>query len=322
MVKHLSPTALFLFESNKQEFYFKYMSTERPPKIPQLQVMSIGSSFDAYSKAYLIEKFGGTQYNDDKYKFPALFEAQVELQNRTWALDHGKHVFDSYREVGALSDLMLEMQNAGRVARFEFRVEGTIGEVPIIGYPDMAWKTDKGAHIIADWKVNGYLSRTKVSPAPGYIAYRGNSSKGRFNKYAHKQAVVMNEKGLAFNCATTLDTIDKKWATQLSTYAWLMGETVGGDFFGGLEQICCEQDPFGGRPFIAVASFRNKISKDFQQGLYNRYLDCWRACNDGHFFKDLSLEESKARCSQMDGMAKSLQPSGDAKQDWFSKSCR
>jgi hypothetical protein len=325
MIKYLSPTALFLYESNKQEYYFKYLSTAKPPKIPQLQVMSIGSSFDAYCKSYLIERFGGSQFNDDKYKFKTLFEAQVEEHNRTWALPNGQHVFNKYKELGGLSDLIIEMSELERAPRFEFKVEKTITfgnrSVPLLGFPDMAWYTSKGGHVIADWKVNGYESRSVVSPTAGYVKYRGVRRGKSFNK-SHKDAMVMNEKGVYHNAMCKMEHIDLKWATQLTTYSWLLGQEVGSDFFVGIEQLCCGPDDFGGPPTVNLASFRNKVSKEFQFSLFDRYYQCWVDSTDGHFFKELSLEDSKKKCDSLTQVAASLQPTGDEKEDWFSRITR
>src|SRR4051812_14365124 len=108
-IEYLSPTSLELFYKNQQEFYLRYLSDKRPPRIPQDRPMSVGSSFDAHAKSYLHQNLFGKGH-DPKFDLKNLFEAQVEPQNRDWALAAGQHAFDVYKRSGALADLMLDLQ--------------------------------------------------------------------------------------------------------------------------------------------------------------------------------------------------------------------
>jgi hypothetical protein len=173
-VQHLSPSSLSTWLKNQDEFYLQYLAHDRPPRIPQNQPMAIGSAFDAYAKSYLVERLFGSNA-DPKYSFDALFESQVERQNRDWAREHGRYVFEQYQQSGALADLFTELKSAQGQPRFEFEVKGavsgyregatrTIGSVVLLGKPDVAFVNKAGVMIVIDWKVNGYCSKNPPSP--------------------------------------------------------------------------------------------------------------------------------------------------------------
>src|SRR5579872_3823999 len=88
---YLSYSSLSLFEKDKEEFFLKHLASNRPDRIPQERPASVGSSFDARVKSELSIVLGiaGNKFED-------LFEAQVEPQNRDWALPAGQYVFEQY----------------------------------------------------------------------------------------------------------------------------------------------------------------------------------------------------------------------------------
>ncbi|MEX5591140.1 hypothetical protein, partial [Pseudomonas urmiensis] len=78
----------------------------------------VGSSFDAYVKAYLYKEL--VNKGDPKYEFEALFKEQVEEHNRgdqmvagrlCNARKDGEEVWKAYQKVGGLNDLMKDMTN-------------------------------------------------------------------------------------------------------------------------------------------------------------------------------------------------------------------
>src|SRR5687767_12703140 len=101
--KFLSPSALGTWLQNKEEYFLKYCATDRPPRIAQNNAMSVGSGFDAYVKSYLAKELGIT---DERFVFETLFEAQVEPQNRDFALAAGLKCFKVYQTTGALGELV------------------------------------------------------------------------------------------------------------------------------------------------------------------------------------------------------------------------
>jgi hypothetical protein len=106
--EYLSPTALAQWEKNQEEFYLQYLAKTRPPRFPQTQPMAVGAAFDAYIKSYYHERLFGAGF-DPKFKLAAIFESQVEPQNRDWALVAGKYAFEAYKFSGACADLFVEL---------------------------------------------------------------------------------------------------------------------------------------------------------------------------------------------------------------------
>jgi hypothetical protein len=323
---HISPSALKTWSEKPDEWYMKYMSFNKPPSIPQTQPMAIGSAFDAYAKSYIIKHLSGGNVPVG-YSFEELFEKQVEPHNRDWALIHGKYAFDCYKTSGALADLMLEINGADTAPRFEFEVKGTIktdlGEVKLQGRPDLKFHTKQGAEVVIDWKLNGYQGNSPMSPKPHYNLSRDGWTDGdhsRTHRQSHKDACIFLEKGIHVNTTAHMENVDKDWATQLCVYAWLMGAPVGSDFVNGIEQLACS--PGNGKPKIRISSYRMKTKKEYQEDLFQRLCSMYEIINSDHIFRDVSKEESQARCKHLDSVALSLWPTGDAREDWLKASCR
>lgn len=329
---HISPSGLKLFETNKDEFYMKYVARFKPPSIPQTKPMSVGSSFDAMAKAFINKALSKDTVLDSKYGLEALFTAQVEEQNRLWARPAGEHAFKQYCVSGAMASLMLEIAQGDVQPQYEFDVKGLvvreiardaggakyIHEIPLTGKPDLYYKNKHGLHIITDWKVNGFCSNSPNSPKAGYMMVRDGWREGkpsRNNNCAHKDAMIQYVKGVAVNISCNLEDIDRDWATQLSCYAWLMGEKVGEQFLACIEQLACS--PAGVYPNIRVASYRSFISKQFQEEAYHRFYLCWLALQSGVFFPELSRADNDLKCLELEKMAHTLNPSGDKNVDWF-----
>ncbi len=318
-LEYLSPTSITLYQQDKEAFYQRYLSESPPQRDAQLQVMSIGSSFDAYVKSYLHEKLFGTDHKDSaKFKFETIFESQVEKHNRTWALENGRYCFEQYKASGALADLMLELQSSDGEPRFEFDVKGivngyregvteTISGVTLLGKPDISFTTKEGAHVVLDLKVNGFCSTYNTSPVQGYIRLR---SAGKTNFGAHKDAFVISDKGMKINCTTTFDVVKPDWAQQITIYSWLCGAPVGSDFIIAVDQLACSYNK-GGLPTIKVAEHRMKVNPIFQRKLFTEICDVWEICQSDHFFRDMSKEDSIERCKLLDGAAFTVENSND-----------
>ena len=274
-VAYLSPTSIGIFYEDMDKFYLMYLATERVPRTPQTKPMSIGSSFDAYVKSYLHSALFGAGH-DVKYSFEALFEAQVEAHNRDWAREHGKHVFDTYKRLGALVDLMLQLGKAIGKPRFEFEVRGvvdgrvegiesTMHGVTLLGRPDCFFVNEEGAHVILDWKVNGYCSDHTTSPMKGYARLRED---GKF-PMPHKDAVLTKVDGMWINSGAHLENLHEDCAKQLSIYAWLCGEDIGSNFINVVHQIVCKP----GVPVqLRVAEHALRTSRNYQVELFKKIL--------------------------------------------------
>ncbi len=318
--EYLSPTSISVFRKNTQDFYLRYLSTNRPTREPQTQPMSIGSAFDAYVKNYMHETLFG-KGNDPRFDLTTLFEAQVEKHHRDWAWENGKHVFERYRDCGALADLMIELNGAVGTPRFEIEVRGvvngfrqgvtrSVSGVVFLGKPDVSFNNKEGNNVTLDFKVNGYCSKSGISPMPGYLRIRGSDYSG-----PHKNCMPVMYKGMIINRDERLECLNEDWAAQLAIYGWLCGNEVGSDFIAAIDQIACR--PSGMKyPSIRVAEHRLRIGEQFQWNIFAEAQLIWDIIHSDHIFRDLSLEESKARCDILDRQAAQMDDSD------FAKICR
>lgn len=306
----LSPSSVKTFEKSKDEFYLKYLADSKPPRLGQTAPMAVGSSFDAHVKSYLHYALHGNYGPGDAYKFDTIFEKQVEAHGRDLALVDGKFVFDCYKKSGALSDLMVELQTSINKPRFEFDIKGfvktNIGDVPMLGKPDIFFINGEGARVIPDWKVNGFYSNSDTSPKKGYVKIRdGWDSKvdkpSRGNHTSYKDVYPVKYKGILCNTMINFEEVDTDWADQITIYGWLLGEEVGStNLIAGIEQIV------GRSPKLRIASHRAVTSAAYQYNLLERVERAWKCITSGHFFDELNLEESKQRCQEIEDQAKAL----------------
>lgn len=309
--EYLSPTSIRTYFENPEEFYIRYLADTKVPRFPQTRPMSIGSSFDAFVKSYMHEAIFGKGY-DLRFDKTTLFEAQVEPHNRDWALQHGEHAFNEYKRLGSLADLMIELNQAVGKPRFELEIRGvvegkregdvkTIEGLPILGKPDVFYINKEGHSVILDWKVNGWCSRSPVSPMKGYVKIRGDAKKSGHHKDCHLQ----NFQGVLINAAMYLEDGDEDWAAQLATYGWLCGEEVGSQFVTAIDQFAC--GPSGDLyPKIRIAEHRLRVSPQFQHKVHSDYLTVSRVVQTGNLYPELSDEENKSKREMLDEKAKLL----------------
>ena len=308
--EYLSPSSLKTFEKNKDEFYLKYLADKKPPRLGQTAPMAVGSSFDAYVKSYLHHSLYGNYGSGDAYKFEVIFEKQVEPHARTLALADGKIVFDAYKRSGALADLMLDLNAAIGKPRFEFDIKGfvktKVGDVPMLGKPDIFFISSEGARVIPDWKVNGFYSNSNTSPKKGYIKIRDGwdssvAKASNNNHMAYKDTYPVRRLGIMMNTGIDFEEVDAEWADQICVYGWLLGEEVGStNLIAGIEQIV------GNPPKLRIASHRATPSAAWQYNLLDRIERTWRAIKSGHYFEELTLEESQQRCQDLEDQAAAL----------------
>lgn len=332
----MSPTSMSLFWSDRREYYLRYLAEDRPPKFIQTQPMSVGSAFDAYAKSHIHYVLFGNYGKGSAFKFEKIFEQQVDKENRDWALIAGKDCWDQYQFAGALSDLIKVLQQSETDPRFEFTVNGTVGiegterSVPLLGKPDIhitLVDIDTGkVHVIIDWKVNGYCAMRAVSPVAGYVMCRDgwNPNRGpasRTNNRAHKDAQVIEIAGHRCNLAKPMELVRTDWATQISTYAWLLGVPVGDKFIAGIDQLACGPAEDGGR-LIRVAQHRNLVGSNFQHEALNKYVEAWEVINSDHLFRDMSREDSLAECEMLDKRAAALRGDGSDEDNMFAEMAR
>lgn len=298
-VKRLSPTMLHKWEEDREECYMRYLSEASPPRSPQTLPMAVGSSFDAFVKSALNDKYT----HDPAYNLQSLFETQVEPDVRPQAWCAGEWCWDRYQHVGAYDDLCKEIDRSKTTPRFEFQLRESIAGIPLQGKPDLQFDLD--VPFIHDWKVSGYCGNYSTSPKPLYAMCRDTwlgegqtIAATRGSNRPHKNYKPMEFGGTVVGCHW-LEDANPEWADQLSIYAWMLGMEVGSeDWIASIDQLACKPGP--DKPYIRVAQHRCRVSSFWQFSLLSRLTQCWNTIQSGHIFPDLSREESDARCAALD----------------------
>lgn len=289
---YLSPSSLSTFEKDPTSFYTTYIADRRLPREPQTAPMAVGSAFDAYVKSALYQDHIGD--GDASHTVEYLFNRQVEPHGREQAAKDGMEVFNLYKKCGAYDSLSQMLKNTIGPPKFETEITGTIEGVPLLGRPDLYFIHEKSARVIHDWKVNGFYSNTPPPPKPGYLKmFPGGNS--------HPKAMPAIHKGLFTSQNHPLNLVDETWATQLCTYAWVLGEPIGGDFIVMIDQIVCDKITKVHR----VARHSSIVTDKFQRKTIERYKRCWQAIESGHIFLDGSYEESLQKCKTLDFLIES-----------------
>lgn len=290
-ITYLSPSSLNVWRTSRDEFYLKYLSPNKPPRLLQTQPMSVGSSLDAYVKAYLNQKvLGGPNI------FDALFTEQVEPHNRDWALVNGAVVYRAYRDSGCLDILVQLLEKSTEICLTFPKYQSVLyNGVPLCGVPDLSFRYS-GIKILLDWKVNGYCSKNGASLKRGH--------------FRHGDCLPEYHDNLLINGINHLEEVEPKWAEQLSVYDWISG---GSDFIGIIEQIA--YGPKG----PAFGSHRCRVSQTFQTGLYTAFQSLWSIVQSSYIYRDLSVEASAEHCLTLDRRASLY---GDEQSDWLMKGAR
>jgi hypothetical protein len=325
--KALSYSSLSLLEKQPEEFYMKHLSEVRAAREPQTPAMAVGSAFDAYAKAALHAAVFGPGA-DPEYEFTAIYDSQVEPQNRDFGLKAGMHAFLAYKFCGAFQDLLDQLLQSVEPPRFEFTLNSDIGEVPFTGKPDCRFVLDLGEgnlHCVYDWKVRGFCSKYTTSPSKGYAicldcfkAAKSSRSHGR----EHGKYLAKPFRGMAIN-AGYMETCAPNYADQLCLYGWLLGEEVGDESVVlGIEELVSKPMGEGNLPQLRYARHRALCKSEYQHALFERVQNAWQRITGGHFFPDLSLEESEARCQQLEEMAVSLAQDDSDLDQWFNDATR
>jgi hypothetical protein len=245
---HISPTSFNLWHKDQDEWKRRYMGKERTG---QTQAMVAGTAFDVCIKNYLTTRLLG---QEAKYEY----KTSVDQNLLGFAIVHGPKLFKHYSETGALAHLLAELSSAAYI-RMESTVRGLIGGVPCMGNPDLWFVTRGGVQCTLDFKVNGYVSPTKMSPPKGYL-WRVDGAGGIVRQHKGVMPRILMD-GIVIDSYYTMDELSNDEAVQLCFYAWLMGASVGSDFVVGLDRVMASYcDEFPAR----VLKYRNAVSKEFQ----------------------------------------------------------
>lgn len=312
----ISPSALARFEKDRESYYLTYCAEPRTPRDPQSKPASVGSAFDAFVKGRLMKEILGIEMTEE------LFETQVESHVRDFAREAGQHCMASYVHSGAYKRLTDLLEGSQGDPQFEFTSEIVLGDdLHISGKPDCQFIHRNGAHIVLDWKVNGYCGKGSTSPSKGFACCFdgvGFDKPSRSHGKSHKLFEPVEHLGIMVN-KYNMEQISIDWADQLTMYGWMAGEPVGSQ-----NTICCIEQLVGkgvpgGKPQMRVASHVTRVSVAHQMGLYERLLAMRAALNAGHIFTELSKDLSASRCKQLDAMAQSMLSDGSPEGDFFAK---
>jgi len=325
--KTLSYSSMSFWEKQPEEFYLRYLAEHRPPRLPQEPPMAVGSAFDAYVKNTLAYDLFGRDM-PAQLEFGAIFEAQVEPPNRDFALKAGKHVWKSYKLCGAYDNLLDLLQKSTKPPRFEFTVEGKIGEAPFLGKPDLGFTPDLGYgpfNCIFDWKVKGYCSKYGASPSKGYeICLDGFKAEktSRSHGKEHAKFLARDYRGMTINSGY-LEFCNAEYADQLTLYGWLLGERVGDETVVlGIEETVAKYMGEGHAPQLRYARHRARVKAEYQEKLFTRVQHCWQAVTSGHVFTDMSREDNDARCEVLEQMSLGLATDISEEGEWFNEVTR
>jgi hypothetical protein len=270
---YISPSSLRQYETDKREFYLRYLCETPPPREPQTKPMAIGSAFDARIKALLEHRLLGRAEMERAEFYLA---AQVEEYNLSWARMHSLILLDAYIASGALGDLMIELENATEPPHLEMEVRGDVlfsgmnVFVPMLGRPDMWYKTKEQSDgstplVVLDWKVNGFCSARAPSPMRGYTRCRtiGGASK------MHPDTVIHRQSGVDVNVAHHFESIDTSWADQLGIYDLLLSGS--GRSISGIDQL------LGSGTSLRVATYRGRVGSEYHRGISQRVVNMWQS---------------------------------------------
>jgi hypothetical protein len=294
-IKYLSFSSLAKFEEDVDEWCLRYATEDRPDREPQGLPASVGSAFDARVKAHMYDYSYGKGYMPEKYSYEALFEKQVEPQNRDFAGPAGDHVFECYQVSGFLNRLKTLAGEAVEPPQYEFRVERTVGGVPLLGLPDGYFKLPN-CSVVFDMKVNGYCSKSPVSPNPGFILCRDGyvaQKQSRSHDTSHKAASKSDYRGVTIG--GFMEDASEAWASQLTGYGWCLGEEIGSENVVLMIHQVVAKPIADMRPILRFAEFAGPVRTPFQEFLLTRYQRVWNAIQNDHLFLELTKEESQRR---------------------------
>lgn len=322
--EYLSYSAVSQFFKDRDEYFMRYLAVDRPPRAPQGKPASVGSAFDAEVKAILYDRYYGKNYMPEKYSRDALFEKQVEPPQRDYAGPAGKHVCNAYVESGMFDRFVEVFDKAIEPPQFEFRVKEEIGGVPLLGLPD-GHAILPDVEVIADWKVNGYCSKSNTSPnkgymhcLDGYVAKKQSAS----NQKSHKDHTPLTFKGVPI-CEQYMEDYSEQWASQLTGYGWCLGSKVGSENVIHMVHQCVAKPLHDGRgPLLRFAEFRGRTRKPFQEMLLRKYQRCWESIESGHIYYELSREESDERCERIASRASAVANDTSEHADFFNNVIR
>lgn len=309
MISYISPSSLSRFYRDPVDFYLHYVSPNRAPREPQTKPMAVGQAFDTWIKDWLAVRFdvvsaGKSSPFDDAPDGWTVDEVMAD----------GKIIFDQYQVAGCLRSLCKLIEKVGGRIIMEDAVNGVVPStgIPVLGKPDlMLYNQDAGLLVTLDYKVNGFYSQ--ASPKPGYQwvvdGWTNEMPHSRGNMSTHKdywpEQLKVVGGVIEFNGWGNL-ALD--WFDQLAIYSWCASQLIANgsavsNVLVGVEQVCGVKNT----KFCRFASHLYRLLPiekcTRQQDLVKRLDFMWKTLLSGHFFYEMTREESDARCRDLDAIA-------------------
>jgi hypothetical protein len=247
VLTYLSPSSLLDYQRCSERFKLIRIDGNWPEKQPSV-ARDTGIVFDALCKCYFNRRVHFSREIEGAGLDPA------NIPEHAKAIDIGTYLFEAYRKTGALDRLAEE-----GVGMVDVCKEVVLGKVPVYGRVDLTTTTGR----IIDWKVTGAGSARGASPRFGYT---------RRVDWKDGQVIEMPPHARS---DWTLEKIDNKWAFQVSIYAFLLGHKCGTPLSAGIEQVAV------GKKKISFCSFRNPISSEFQNRVWEQIQSTWGDLNRG-----------------------------------------
>ena len=306
MPDYISPSQVSLFYSDREEYYMRYLSDNRLPRLPQTDAMALGGAVDSHLKRALAKRYldpsdarleEGGEYSLSEMLSHAI-EPHLDAERLT---ELGRELFSHYVESGAWERLIADMDkmDAGSLCMEQsvFYTCPTTG-MKLMGKPDIAFKRNGVGHVY-DMKVNGFFSKNGASPLKNHI---WNS----YDHMAHKDVVQHRHA-----CGTLVDVsgfFSPDYVRQISTYSWAL---FGRDslVIGGIEQLACKALKGNERRpprsvvsgvGVTYVSTRALIGSAVQDALFDEYLRMFRCLQSGWIFDHLSRSESDDLCATLE----------------------
>ena len=276
---YISPSSLGTWKKDRDEWVKRYMTVRE--REPQTDAMGIGSWFDWRVKSGLM-KLMGLPWDEE-----AEFCGAVEEHNRNNSVvkGWGEKVWQHYVGCGAWASLVeLVRLSDGGVLRAEKELRGPCSRdsrVVLMGKPDLRFEVS-GVGVILDWKVNGLLSKSLVSPGKGYIdAFP--------DRGCHRGTLPMVCGDLGWVCGNAEWF---GWADQTDTYAEILGYP---GYYAMVDQVVLT------RAGLRVCRSRVWRTSSDRERLVDNYVGMWEAVARDHVYTDLDLSESQGRVGTMAG---------------------
>lgn len=259
LMEYISPSSFLQWKEDPVTLYMRKLAPKelRPPHEPQGYPAAVGSAFDAFVKGHLATEALSRGVDTGCPTAIELVAQHVNIEPvGEWerAVKHGFQIFEAYRELGECDRLKVIGLEEAHGKDEPCYVPGT--DVPILGYLDCLLEGNR----VLDWKVKGSGSPGSASPTPGY-----------------SRLVDTDVPGIKHHprCSEPFEEISYKWAVQLSVYTWMVRGRIE-KARGVIHELVVGKD---GR--LRVAEFDGILSRDFQLGLREQFVDLWTAVQNG-----------------------------------------